>query len=79
MKNVFLIIVGFVCSTVIPHSLAEDLPKADDESIQELKEFCNEVAQEDGTGELTLTDFLLKCVNEELESEGYEQLKKLPD
>jgi hypothetical protein len=37
-----------------------------------------EVAEDEGTGELSMEAFLLNCVNEELESEGYQPITKLP-
>lgn len=46
-------------------------------TIDELKQFCSEIAEEDGTGDLSLPAFLLVCVNEELDEEGYQLIKKL--
>lgn len=57
--------------------LADDLPEADAEVVQEMKDFCMEVASEDGTGSQTLEQFLLNCVNQELESEGYQPVKSI--
>lgn len=59
------------------HVYANEEPEADAQTIADLKEFCMDVAQEDGTGDLTLQAFMLKCVNQELEDEGYRPVKKL--
>ena len=44
----------------------------------DMLQFCQEVAAEDGTGSLSMQDYLLKCVNEELDSEGFNPVSKLP-
>lgn len=59
-------------------SVAEDLPVADIELVKELKEYCMGIAEDDGTGDATMDAFLLSCVNDELESEGYQPVTKLP-
>lgn len=58
-------------------SAADERPEADAEMIAELKMFCMDVAEEEGTGESTLAEFLLDCVNQELLDEGYRPIKKL--
>ncbi|MFQ3249500.1 hypothetical protein [Glaciecola sp.] len=74
MKFTFLVAaLLFAASTV-----ADDRPVADIELIKELKQYCMEVAEDEGTGELSMEAFLLNCVNEELESEGYQPITKLP-
>ena len=70
-KLLLLAMISFV-------SVAQTAPQADPEIVQELKDFCVEVASEDGTGDMSMEQFLLECVNQELESEGYATLKKLP-
>ena len=74
MKFTFLLAgLLFAASTI-----ADDRPVADVELVKELKEYCMEIAEDEGTGKLSMQDFLLKCVNEELESEGYQPVTKLP-
>jgi hypothetical protein len=58
--------------------LADERPLAAPEFVLEYKIFCTEVAEDDGTGKLNLDEYLLICVNEELESEGYQPVTKLP-
>ncbi|MFT7261684.1 MAG: hypothetical protein ACI9MS_003562 [Glaciecola sp.] len=73
MKTAILIL-----STLLSFSIfADEKPIASNELIAELKQFCSEVAEEDGIGELDLSAFLLVCVNQELDEEGYQPIKKL--
>jgi hypothetical protein len=44
----------------------------------EYKEYCKEIADDEGTGKLSMDEFLLVCVNDELETEGYQPITKLP-
>lgn len=60
-------------------TISFDRPEADLQIVEDLIEYCNDVANDEGTGELTLSQFLLRCVNQELEYEGYKPIKKLPD
>jgi hypothetical protein len=73
MKKVLLTL-GLLLSTAV---MADEQQVADKELIAELKQFCTELAQEDGTNGKELDVFLLECVNEELDSEGYKALTKL--
>ncbi|GAC16614.1 hypothetical protein [Aliiglaciecola lipolytica] len=51
---------------------------ADAETVKDLMQYCVDVAAEDGTGDLSKQEFVLNCVNEELESEGYAKISALP-
>jgi hypothetical protein len=73
MKKVLLTL-GLLLTTSV---LADDRPVADKELVVELTQYCTELAQEDGTDGKELKVFLLDCVNEELDSEGYQPLAKL--
>jgi hypothetical protein len=44
----------------------------------EYKEYCKEIADEEGTGKPAMDQFLLTCINDELESEGFQPITKLP-
>ncbi|MFT6895957.1 MAG: hypothetical protein ACJA13_000354 [Paraglaciecola sp.] len=70
-------ILGLLFSLTLFAALADDGDVADAELIAELKEYCAEVAAEDGTGGKSQEQFMLDCVNEELASEGYQPLEKL--
>ncbi len=69
-----LIVLSLLLATNV---FAENLPVAPPELIKELKAFCQEVADEDGTGDMDLPTFLLDCVNQELEAEGYQRIEEL--
>lgn len=57
---------------------AEDRPVAEDDLIQEYKVYCMEIAEDEGTGKLSMDEFLLSCINDELESEGYQPITSVP-
>jgi membrane carboxypeptidase/penicillin-binding protein len=73
MKKVLLTL-GLLLATTV---MAEEQPIADKELITELKQYCTELAQEEGTNGKELKVFMLECVNEELDSEGYQPLTTL--
>lgn len=73
MKKILLTLSLLLTTSV----LAEERPVADAKLIAELKQYCTELAQEDGTGGKDLKVFMLECVNEELESEGFQPLTEL--
>jgi len=58
-------------------ALANEAKTAPAELVAELTTFCQEVAAEDGTNGKPLNVFLLECINEELESEGFEAIDEL--
>lgn len=66
-----------LCALLSFSVFAADRPEADSELITELKQFCTEVAEDEGTGDLDLHTFLLACVNQELDEEGYRPITKL--
>ena len=73
MKKLLLTLSLLLSTTV----MADDRPVADKELIAELKKYCTELAQEDGTDGKELKVYMLECVNEELDSEGYQPLTEL--
>lgn len=73
MNKSILVMLALLSTSIF----ADERPEADVETIAELKQFCMEVAEEDGTGDMTMQMFLLKCVNQELEDEGYRPAEKL--
>ena len=73
MKKLLLTLSLLLSTTV----MADDRPVADKELIAELKQYCTELAQEDGTDGKELTVYMLECVNEELDLEGYQLLTEL--
>ena len=73
MKTIAMVLVGLLSFS----SYADDKPTADEALLKELKQFCSEMAEDDGIAADQLAAYLLKCVNEELESEGYAPVTKL--
>ncbi|MDP5032992.1 MAG: hypothetical protein NWQ54_22375 [Paraglaciecola sp.] len=73
MKTVALLFVGLLSFSLY----ADEKPAADEALLKELKQFCTEMAEDDGIAADKLAAYLLSCVNEELESEGYAPVKKL--
>jgi hypothetical protein len=74
MMKKLLLTLSLLLSTTV---MADDRPVADKELIAELKQYCTELAQEDGTDGKELKVYMLECVNEELDSEGYQLLTEL--
>ncbi|MFT6779118.1 MAG: hypothetical protein ACJAV1_003061 [Paraglaciecola sp.] len=73
MKKVLLTL-GLLLTTSV---VADDRPLPDKVLVSELKQYCAELAEEDGTDGKELPVFILDCVNEELDTEGYQLLTKL--
>ncbi|MDN4502182.1 hypothetical protein QX776_07195 [Alteromonadaceae bacterium BrNp21-10] len=70
-------LLGFALLLMSFFVTADELVAADKETIAELKQYCKNIAEEDGTDGKELNVFLLECVNQELEAEGYLPIKKL--
>jgi hypothetical protein len=75
MKTVALVFVGLLSFSLY----ADEKPTADEAFLKELKQFCTEMAEDEGVTADKLAAYLLTCVNEELESEGYAPVTKLKD
>jgi hypothetical protein len=73
MKKLLLAL-GLLLTTA---AMADERPSPEKELISELKQYCTELANEDGTGDKELQMFILECINEELDSEGYQPISKL--
>lgn len=56
---------------------ADDRPVAPADLVEELKAYCQEIAAEDGTDGLDMVTYVLNCINDELESEGYQPVAAL--
>lgn len=70
-------LVSLLLSCLAVSAFANEAKPAPAELVAELTTFCQEVAEEDGTNGKPLNEFLLECVNEELESEGFEPVDAL--
>ncbi|BFT29820.1 hypothetical protein D210916BOD24_09960 [Alteromonas sp. D210916BOD_24] len=58
-------------------AIASGSEEAPAELIAELTQYCKEIAEDEGTKGKPLDTFLLECVNDELEAEGYQKVKSL--
>jgi hypothetical protein len=70
-----LLVAGLIFAS---SALSDDRPVADAGVIMEYKEYCKEIADEEGTGKSAMDEFLLTCINDELESEGFQPITKVP-
>lgn len=70
-------LLSLLLSCLAVSAFANEAKPAPAELVAELTTFCQEVAEEDGTNGKPLNEFLLECVNEELESEGFEAVDAL--
>tara|TARA_R110001592_G_scaffold89078_1_gene262037 strand:+ start:21498 stop:21812 length:315 start_codon:yes stop_codon:yes gene_type:complete len=70
-------LLGLVLSLTMFGAVADEGEVADAALIAELTQYCNDIAEEDGTGGQNLNVFLLECVNNELKSEGYQAIEKI--
>jgi hypothetical protein len=77
MKVNMKTLVSLFLSCLAVSAFASEAKLAPAELVAELTAFCQEVAEEDGTNGKPLNVFLLECVNEELESEGFEPVDAL--
>jgi hypothetical protein len=70
-------ILGLFFSLTLFAAIAQEGDVADAALIAELKQYCTEVATEDGTGNKSPEQFMLDCVNEELASDDYQPVDEL--
>ncbi len=78
MKSLSLLGLGLFGLSALAFSvMATESETAPAELVAELTQFCKEVAEEEGTKGKPEDVFVLECVNDELEAEGYQKLKSL--
>ncbi|QHJ12235.1 hypothetical protein FX988_02486 [Paraglaciecola mesophila] len=70
-------LLGLMLSLTLFGAVADEGDVADAALIAELKQYCNDIAEEDGTDGQSLNAFLLECVNNELTNEGYQKVEKI--
>lgn len=76
-KRIFTMGVAVLAVVVAAGSVAEELAIADDDLLYELKQYCEEIAEEDKPADMDINTFVLSCVNEELESMGYAKVSNV--
>lgn len=75
MKRTLLaLIVAPLFSITATYAVAQDAVDASAETIQEYTEMCLDWAKDDDISNEALKPYVLKCVNDELESEGYKKV-----
>lgn len=74
MKKLVPLFLGLAMSVAFAQEEKVDAPQA---VIDEAKQLCEKYAEEDGIAAEDLDSFLLECVNEELEAEGYNKIESL--
>lgn len=81
MKKVLLVlgVLATFTSTCL-RAADEDMsvPVAEQEYLLEVLESCQSLAAEDEVDTDTLNDYLLVCINDDLEAMGYQLIKSLP-
>lgn len=70
-----VIILGLTSLTLT----ADDLPDAPKVLLDLTINECKEYAAEDGVGQEKMKEYLLECVNSELEDQGYKKVDKLEE
>ncbi|WP_196139983.1 hypothetical protein [Aliikangiella sp. G2MR2-5] len=60
-------------------AFADERPVAPKSLVEETATLCKEYAKEDGVAEEELAKYLLSCVNDELEEQGYQPLETLEE
>ncbi|MBQ4858214.1 hypothetical protein [Pseudoalteromonas sp. MMG007] len=59
------------------YAVADDTPIASAEMIKEYTEMCVNWAKDDDVNDEALNAYVLRCVNDELESEGYKKISSV--
>ncbi|GFD74990.1 hypothetical protein ACI7YQ_12260 [Alteromonas marina] len=70
-----LVLIGLTAMAFSLTAMASETAPA--ELVEELTQFCQEVAEEEGTKGKPENEFVLECVNDELEAEGYAKVSSL--
>jgi hypothetical protein len=73
-KTMLTLLVAPIFSVVATFAVAEDAVDAPEEIIQEFTEMCLDWAKDDDISNVELKPYVLKCVNDELTSEGYKKV-----
>jgi hypothetical protein len=74
MKTVFIALLLAVSFNVFSD---EELPKASKDVINQFIELCKQYAEQDEVDKNERKQYMLECVNAELEENGYQKIDKL--
>ena len=73
MFRVVSVVALFIAGSLI----ADERPVASNDLVEELKSYCMEVEPDYRAPSQTFDEFLLQCINDELDSEGFRPLLAL--
>ncbi|MFY8328288.1 hypothetical protein [Pseudoalteromonas sp. ZZD1] len=73
-KPLLALIVAPFFSLATTYAVAQNAVEASAETIQEYTEMCLDWAKDDDISNEALKPYVLKCVNDELETEGYKKV-----
>lgn len=74
-KALLALILAPILSVSATNAIANEAPEASAEMIKEYTEMCLNWAKDDDISNEELKPYVLKCVNDELEAEGYKKVK----
>ncbi|AXV65063.1 MULTISPECIES: hypothetical protein [Pseudoalteromonas] len=74
-KALLALILAPVLSVSASYAIANEAPEASPEMIKEFTEMCLNWAKDDDISNEELKPYVLKCVNDELEAEGFKKVK----
>ncbi|MBE0351111.1 hypothetical protein [Pseudoalteromonas lipolytica] len=74
-KALLALILAPVLSVSASYAIANEAAEASPEMIKEFTEMCLNWAKDDDISNEELKPYVLKCVNDELEAEGFKKVK----
>ena len=76
-KALLALIVAPLFSVFATVAIADDAPAASAQTIKEYTDMCVNWAKDDDVANEDLLGYVLQCVNDELESEGYKKVSSV--
>ncbi|MBQ4798986.1 hypothetical protein J8L73_07555 [Pseudoalteromonas sp. MMG006] len=76
-KALLALLVAPLFAVSATYAVADDTPTASAEMIKEYTEMCVNWAKDDDVNDEALNAYVLRCVNDELESEGYKKISSV--
>lgn len=80
MKSLTLVLAGMLFSgAVLAVDEGQALPQASETDVQQLQQACLQMADEDAVSAEERQEYLLTCVNDQLNEMGYQPLESWPE
>lgn len=76
-KALLALIVAPFFAVSATYAVADDAPSASAQTIKEYTDMCVNWAKDDDVANEDLLGYVLQCVNDELESEGYKKVSSV--